>query len=63
MRFAKLISRLRGLSPAAQGFWAGHEGVGRGRGPRLSSAPATVPTAKDIERAVEDGEMIGAGNR
>lgn len=63
MGLARLVSKLRGLNPAAQGFWAGHEGVGRGRGPRLTGAKAPVPATREIERAVDEGKIIEVGNR
>lgn len=63
MRLAELVAKLKELNPAAQGFWAGHEGVGRGRGPRLASVPAAEPAPRDTERAVEGGDMVEVSGR
>lgn len=63
MALARLVSKLQGLNPAAQGFWAGLDGVGRGRGPRLVSTKAPTPTSRDLELAVEEGKMIEVGSR
>lgn len=61
MEFRVLIQKLRNLGWTFQGFWAGAEGVGRGRGLRLAEKPISGPTSEEIERAVEEGEFIEAG--
>ena len=63
MEFQVLIQKLRNIGWMSQSFWAGAEGVGRGRGPRLAEKPISGPTPEEIERAVEEGEFIEAGKQ
>lgn len=63
MEISILVEKLRNLGWTSQGFWAGSEGVGRGRGPRLAEKPVSGPTAEEIELAVEEGKFIEAGKQ
>lgn len=65
MSFKNMVLKsLRGLHPAAGSFWAGTEGIGRGRGRRLAypKVRASGPTSRDIEMAVNEGRIIEVGS-